>query len=593
MALRSTAALGAALAAGAGAGAVPAEAEVAPRMPDRLQVELAVNAERATWHPHERGRGTLVLDDVGPRMAVMAIAPRREATTVPTGMLAAEWSRLFGRHGGHTNIVVSYETDEGRRLAPMRVRLVRSRRHARRLVLAVTPLDHTGHRRTRLPARRPVRDVTVLVDPSITEAIIAMWNKLVAALTLPALLPEDPVYSRNGRAFYVGEPYAGLEASYDQADGTARDALQRAVLDAAGPWSGTVDDMRFEGADYAGVAIFNRATGGDVTFRRPDGGRIEVSNTAVFNSRLDAVTFSRVDADGLNLRGTNAAALTISGSAIEAMDVTGAKIRGGTWSNSVLERVVSNRSVSTATGPDFWSQQGLAEVYITGLDVVTTEIRDSALPNAELSGVTFQACNLERVDLRGASITGAAPVLPDEPFAPTFDSSSMTDVRLDGARLKDVSFAGVDFSGGGVSLDGATLDNVDFTGAIGLDSIDWSKVDVAGPVYGLWEVSFDLILEGKREYLRSFTTDGVRPGFDEETGYDVLPEGLLVDPASGVRFQRDTGGGNLVPWDPVNDRALSAYNGDPLEYDESAHKLVDPEDLSVDYEVNYETGEIR
>ena len=577
----------------AGPGAA-AEGRTAP--PDRVQVELAMNAERASWRPSKRGssRGKLVLDGVAARMAVMAVAPRREATVLPAGMLLTSWSRLFGHHGRTTNIVVSYEVGGRRHLAAMRARLIRHTPGGRQVEFAIRPLRHTGRRPPRLPAGREVRDVTVLVDPSITDAVTAFWNKLVDYLTGPTVIPPDPTYlDRNNQYNYDGSDFAGASATWDASSLAIRDRVQRSVLDAAGPWSGTLKDTTFTGAAYDGLAIFNRLDEGSVTFAGTGDARMELSGAAVFNSVLSQVRFTDVNVEGLTMRGTDAGQLNISGTAMEAVDLTGGRFRGGRVENSVLERTVSNRIVTNEGVQDAWSNRATGDLQLAQVDFVSTRITESDFPRAVLSGTTFQGCELTGVDLSNATIRGADSVQPGETFRPTFDGSVLSGVNFDGARLTNVSFNGTDFSGGGVSLNGAVLSNVDFTGATGLQDVDWTTVEFSGPVYGLWEVSTQLDLGGKEEYLRSFTEEGVRPTLDFDTGYDVMADGLLLDPQSGVRFQRDENTGSLIPWDPVNERPLSAYDGEPLSYDASAHALVDDRDLSLDYHVDYQSGEIE
>ena len=79
---------------------------------------------------------------------------------------------------------------------------------------------------------------------------------------------------------------------------------------------------------------------------------------------------------------------------------------------------------------------------------------------------------------------------------------------------------------------------------------------IEGPVYGVESVAGLIDWRGHPEYLRTFTVDGVRPGVDAETGFDISPDqDLLVDPATGVRLEREESG-ELVPIDPFTGRPL-------------------------------------
>ena len=81
LALAALAAAGAAALALAGGKASPA-----PAATRSVQAEIMLNAERAHWRPGKAGAGTLVLDELDPRMAVMAIAPRKESVVVPASL---------------------------------------------------------------------------------------------------------------------------------------------------------------------------------------------------------------------------------------------------------------------------------------------------------------------------------------------------------------------------------------------------------------------------------------------------------------------------------------------------------------------------
>ena len=190
-----------------------------------------------------------------------------------------------------------------------------------------------------------------------------------------------------------------------------------------------------------------------------------------------------------------------------------------------------------------------ASTRFRNLDFESVLFERVSLQKAEITGTTFQGCGLSSVDLRGASIVGTATD-PGDPFDPTFADSILEDVKLDGAHLENVSFRDAHF-GKGVTLGYATLKNVDFTGAEGLQNIDWSTVSIEGPVYGLEPVLGTISWRDHPEYLRTFTNDdGVRPWVDGESDYDVDPAtNVLTDPATGVRLDR-TDQGELRPIDP-------------------------------------------
>ena len=88
--------------------------------------------------------------------------------------------------------------------------------------------------------------------------------------------------------------------------------------------------------------------------------------------------------------------------------------------------------------------------------------------------------------------------------------------------------------------------------------------------------------------MRSITFDGERPKVDADTGYDVDPDGYLIDPASGVRLAEV--GGGLQPVDPFTGEPLSV-DGHDLAYDPIDGTLYDPI-TAKPYEVDYTSGRL-
>jgi pentapeptide repeat protein len=175
--------------------------------------------------------------------------------------------------------------------------------------------------------------------------------------------------------------------------------------------------------------------------------------------------------------------------------------------------------------------EGGQSIVFNNTDFTFVTFQNVDFGDAAAFSTTFQACGLQDVDFRAAQISGRSPTTRGDTFEPTFDNSIMEGVSFDGATLANVSFRGVDFSGGGNTFNGATLENVDFTGATGLQNIDWEKVNVTGNVYGLAEYAERMRLEDP-SYVRSLTFDGVVPEIDPDTGWDI-------DPETGYLMSRD------------------------------------------------------
>ena len=604
---RAAAALTSVVAAGTAVGAaasgpspeqdpVPGATAPGTGRPDAVQAELALTAQRARWRPAGGGRGRLVLEDVGPRMTVMALAPRREHAVVPASLLGASWRGLFGSSRAATNVIVSARVGGERRLLALQARLVRHHRSGERYEFAVSGLERGGHRPATLGRRRAVlEDVTVLVDPSVTDAVRALWDALVAfvgpQIWDPA--PNPTADTIDGKTVTNGGAFPGLPGGLNVQDPTTWEAAERSALDAVGArltadfvGRSTLYSTRLDGEAYDQVALFSSQNFDAIIVGGLEGRRTELTNSAIFEVQARSLSFTSAEIGGLNLRATMTPDFVVANTVMKDVDMTGAIFSGGSVSNSVLDTVNSNRRVrGPDQTPDLASDRGFA--HFSDMSFTSTLVRDSQLPRAEILQTTFEGCSFLNVDLSRSSIQGSR-TLPGMQFEPTFDNSILEATRFDGAQLENVSFAGVDFSGGGVSFDGARLDNVDFTGATGLQYVDWTKVIVDGPVYGLWEVASMLDLQGHPENLRSLTTDGIRPDVDLQTGYDVTPDGLLVDPDTGTRLTRD--GDELVPIDPSTGTRLSAADGFPLDWAEG--RLLDTRAPEVDYRVEYRTGEL-
>jgi uncharacterized protein YjbI with pentapeptide repeats len=593
-------------------GAIAEASTSVPSEDTGVQVEMMLNAERADWQPESGGAGTLVLDEVDPRLVLMAVAPRRETVVVPVSMLAANWDRLFASTGDETNILVAVEDDGRRKLVPFRARLLDGHDSGRSLRLAVSPLQGGAHALDDLgDVAASYSSVSVVVDPSVTDQIQAMWDALVAFFSDKDYdLPPNPTFDTNGTISYTDgfDPLNEKAATYkgptgaDITNPADRDRVQNEIVDAVGnvTTSPFGDGLRgwalFPGNSYDGLALFD-ATPGVFVNGDPEL-RTEVTNSAFFQMNLNRLDIRNADVGGLNMRGTVAESVTIDGTAFDKVDFTGSTLGSGeeTARSSITNTVFENVSANEATrspvddnAPDRASLNPGLE--LRNVDFTSVSFRNADFAHSHVDATTFQGCGLSGVDFSDSLFEGT-PTDPTERFEPTFDNSILENVKFDRAVVENVSFRGADFSGGGVSFDGATLRNVDFTDATGLQYIDWTKVTIDGPIYGLEPVSTMLDLGEHPEYFRYLTFDGQRPAVDAETGFDIEPEtGWLVDPATGVRVERDSVSNQLVPIDPTTEEPMTALNGDPLVY--NGTEVYDPEDIDATYNIDYWTGELR
>jgi uncharacterized protein YjbI with pentapeptide repeats len=590
----------------------------APGEDASVQVEMMLNAERAEWQPEGGGTGTLVLDDVDPRLVMMAVAPRRETVVVPVSMLAANWEPLFASTGNETNILLAAEQDGRRELVPFRARLVDGHPSGRQLSFAVSALDQGAHTLDHLgDAAATLEGVSVLVDPTITDQIKAMWDALVAFFTGQNYeLPPNPTYDEDGKTYYTdgfdfesehAKTYKGPPGG-DITDPANRTFVQNEVIDA---FEGDVDSWLFgdddigwllkPGTSYDGLSLFDGSPG--VRISGSADARTAVTDSAFFEMNLKRLEISNGDIGGLNMRGTATDVVQIDNSAFDTVDFTGATLGSGdattspaersTVSNSVFENVSANeatRSPIDDNKPD--RAAGDPGVELRNIDFTSVSFRNVNLGSTTAESATFQGCGLSGVDFTGSIFNGGTGQEPGEIFEPTFDNSILENVSFDRAFLDTVSFRGVDFSGGGISFDGAVLSNVDFTGATGLQNIDWSTVTIAGDVYGLESVAHQIDFGDHPEYFRYLTFDGEKPEIDADTGFDIDPnEGWLIDPGTGVRVERDGFSGELVPVDPVTREPFTSPDGNQLKYD--GEKIFDPVDLDAHYEVDYFSGELE
>jgi uncharacterized protein YjbI with pentapeptide repeats len=578
-----------------------------PSKPPRaIRVEIALVAHEARWRPKTN---LLVLRRVAPRMMVMTVAPKRRAAVLPASMLRANWRRLFADVGGHANVVLS-ATHGGRRvLVPLRARLTRGHASGDRMAFEVRRLKHSAHTPDRLPARRVVlTDPTLVVDPTVTDAIKAMWQALVSFFSGESFgVPPNPAYENaDGRVIF--DDGDGIYNGPDSAEIQTPDdwiAAQREVLDASGQYiagpggvgnENPFADITFRGLSYDGLAVFSGPFDFNViAFSPQDGPRVAIENSAIFWINARSLQFHEADVGGVNMRGTSAGSFTAENSVFQDVDMTGARLGGGDGvprshvENSVFVDVVADRA---AEDPDDRRDPFTGEgLELTSIDFESVSFQDSSFGGASVSDATFQGCGFQNVDFTGATITGVDPG-EGGTFQPTFDNSIMEGVRFDDARFENVSFAGVDFSGGDVSLDGARLSNVDFTGAVGLQFIDWTSVTVEGNVYGLAQYSQDLGEIQNRDWVRSITFDGQIPEIDVDTGLDIEPDtGYLIDTGTGVRLEKGPPGQGLIPIDPNTGEPMrNPENGNPLVFEPGG--VFDPA-TNERFDVDYGSGELR
>lgn len=590
-----------------GGGASPALAKQ-PTPPKSIRVEFALTASRAQWVPSttQAGAGRLTLTGIAPRMAMMAAAPSKLLVTTHASLLGSNWKHLFRRQGNTTNAIVSARVGGKPTLIPVRIRMTGRARTGARMVFRVTPLRRTGHRSSRLGTRRrTLEDPTLLVDPVITDGVKALWASLMnffADEPAPPTPPPNPVSGPSRIYDNAGGTYAGPDSA---AVGT--ESAWRSVTDSILRQSGAEDDydltatrpdVLWSGGTADGVALFSHSFG-NLGFYAADGvSTTSARNVALFDVNADRVQFNRAEVAGANLRALVTDDFLANNTAFERVDLTGAALgsfdQRSIVSNAVFSDVTTSRAAENADGtPDAGTRRG-AFLSLQDVDFSSVSFQDADFAGAEVSGTTFQGCGFQRVDFSGASIVGDGGVTYTDragaafqELDETFGNSILDDVSFDGARLTNVSFAGVDLSKG-VSFDGAVLANVDFTGAVGLQDIDWSRVRVEGPVYGLERYGTQIGDLGDRGNLRSLSFDGVLPNVDPGTGFDVQPDtGYLIDPATGVRLAVGQFGG-LVPIDPSTGQPMrDPDTGGDIQY--TGGELIDPS-TGRGVEVDYGTG---
>ncbi|MEZ5098528.1 MAG: pentapeptide repeat-containing protein [Thermoleophilia bacterium] len=545
-------------------------------------------------------------------MAVLAVAPRREAAVLPAGVLPAAWAQLVPRSRAKatrgrriTNGLIALGRGGDRRLVPVQLELVGSYRDGSRIAFRVRPLRRTGHPVDRLATRtRAYDDVSILVDPSVTDAIKAVWNALYGWTWSKAFgIPPDPVTNPDapaGSETFNGGSLGYYPGTADPVDGFTPKIgrAQRTILDSNWEASGyTVDGATGQSATVDRFTVYPFDPGrpgvgiGCCRFGTASGIQ-EVTNSSVYRASfvLDA---NGVEFGGLGLRGSQVTAGTVVNSLFSGVDMTGISFLG-TADDRVSVRGSVFEDVKTSLDPsrgDVTDRAG-GPFSIQNTDFTAVAFDNVELASGTIQSGTFQACSFQDVDFSGSAIAGGSDASPGGRFQPTFDGSIFEDVSFDGATLKDVSFAGVDFSAGKVSFEGATLTNVDFTGATGLQLIDWSTVTIEGNVYGLEEVGSLLDVRDHPEYLRTITFDGVVPEIDPQSGFDVEPAtGYLIDPGTGVRLERDSVGA-LIPVDPETGEPLTDQYGDPLLWTpDRGVTTTDGQPVEIDYATGEVAGE--
>jgi uncharacterized protein YjbI with pentapeptide repeats len=580
-----------------------------------MSVELAVTAGSASWEPYgDDRRGRLVLDDVSPRMAVLAAAPRKLATTVPASFLRAHWEALFGKQESATNAVLAVEPDGDRgQMIPLSVELARAHISGRRFSFDAEALEDVGLKSDALgDEARSLGAATLLVDPMVTDAIKNLWARLAAFFNGEDLsVPDAPIYKDPDKGWVFdsgGEApgegvYAGPVGDVITRANWSR--LEKGNFDAGGPWRSTFDgpgfSARFTGGSYRGLALFGpRVAGigfGSIYFT-PTSGRVRVVDSALYLTTADELTVLNAEFGGINMRGFDVNRVSITNSVFDRVDMTGAYwgSDGGrsTVATSAFLNVTSDVLAKDPNG-NLDDPSGF-DLGIKGVDFVSVMFQDSSLRQAHFVESTFRGCDFRNVDFRGAQFQGRAPNENGRTFQPTFAESILDGVSFEGATLENVSFAGVDLSAGNVSFDGATLKAVDFTGAIGLQNVDFSKATIDGPVWGLAPYRANLPGDVDRGLVHSITFDGRIPAVDAPTGFDIDPKGNLIEPTSGVRLRRLRGQAGLHPIDPRTGRVMVDPH-DPsqkLSWEPSASGsgIFNPKDQREVFGVDYMTGEL-
>jgi uncharacterized protein YjbI with pentapeptide repeats len=448
-------------------------------------------------------------------------------------------------------------------------------------------------------------DATLYVDPTITDAVKALWRALLEFFSGETLAVPDNPTTRTGntitygnRGVYQGPPTADVSSA------AAWQRVEQEILTGAGArnfgdLTQAAPSLSFTGLDALnGAALFNHDFT-SISFEHAEGGAEQVRNLAIFDSRVETLSFERSEVGGANFRALDARTFNVTNSAFDTVDLTGSSIgtdpaeTRSTVRNAAFVDVETTRRVTDPSG----NEDAATRRFEAGQSIVfnNTDFTWVTFQNVDFKGLnafstTFDACGLQAVDFRGAQIGGRSPTTRGDRFEPTFDNSIMERVSFDGATLGNVSFRGVDFSGGGNTFNGATLENVDFTGAIGLQNIDWEKVTVRGNVYGLAEYAQLMRLEDPA-YVRSLTFDGVVPEIDERTGWDIEPEtGYLIEPRSGVRL--DPGTDPPAPIDGVTGEPLrDPQTGVDLVFDRDSGRLINPQ-TGREFRVDYETGRL-
>jgi uncharacterized protein YjbI with pentapeptide repeats len=584
--------------------------------PDRrpVPVELVFSADRVHWRPARGGvSGTLSFSGVAPKMAVMTQAPRRHVAVVPAHFLASTWRPIFRSHQGVTNAVLSFDAGEdSRRLVSLAVRFVRASDSASRFEFRAEHLER-GDAAMLGTRSATFSSATLLVDPLITAAIKNLWAILWAEISQKTYsVGKDPttISSSGDFTYDKGTRFRGPDRTvYRTVEAWQR--LQKQIFDAAGPWKNnnllsSVGEPSFTGTSYSGLALipgprgsgFRSESGVGVRFDPPAGQRVRVVNASINLVTTPILSFNHADVGGTSLRGARIGSFQVRNSAFDTVDWSGARISGGTVSNSVFGGIRTKIDRAGGDPKDPINALG-SQVEMRNVDFTSTSFQDASFIGGSFDGVTFQGCGLQGVDFTNAKISGPDRGGGAYTFSPTFKNSILEKVTFDGATLQNVSFAGVDFSNGGVSFAGATLSNVDFTGAIGLQDVDFSGVNIEGDIYGLAPLRREFepdAFGANDQYLRSVTDNDRAPDKDAQTGFDVDQNGRLVVPETGVRLERDANG-RLRPFDPATGRIMVDPD-DPRqqlswEPTRNGTGIFNPADQREVFRVDYATGRLE